>query len=175
MLSKKQVIAGAFYSHYISLAPNIEVHKSIRKNTRNMLKFLLAIPASKRKYRYAVGKWSIQEMLQHIIDTERVFSYRAVTIARRDNTPLPGFDENNWAKSANVNPRKWSELIEEFSALRKSIELLFKNLSEKDLLFKGTTSNYPANALAFGYIITGHAQHHINILKERYLNPKNKS
>jgi uncharacterized damage-inducible protein DinB len=169
MLSKKDAVAAEFYANYISNAPDTGVVKSIQKNTRAFRKFLKDIPAKKRNYAYAEGKWTIGELLQHIIDAERVFAYRAIVFARKDNTPLPSFDENLWAKSAQPIPRKWEDCVDEFKAVRKSTESLFASLRDEDLLFTGTASNHPANALALGYVIAGHVQHHMNIITERYL------
>ncbi len=169
MLSKKDAVAAEFYSNYINNAPDTSVVKSIEKNTKAFRKFLKDIPAKKINYAYAEGKWTVEELLQHIIDAERVFAYRAVTFARKDKTPLPPFDENLWANSAREITRNWEDSVEEFKAVRKSTELLFNSLREEDLLFTGTASNHPMNALALGYIIAGHVQHHMNVITERYL------
>lgn len=169
MPSKKDAIAADFYTNYINNAPDNDVLKGIKKNTKSFRKFLKDIPSKKRNYAYADGKWTIQELLQHIIDGERVFAYRALTIARRDKTPLPPFDENIWAASANELKRYWKDTVEEFKAVRKSTELLFASFREEDLLVTGTANSNPINTLALGYIISGHVQHHINIIKDRYL------
>jgi hypothetical protein len=174
MLSKKEAVAAAFYANYINNAPDTNIVKSIQKNTKAFRRFLKDIPVKKRNYAYAEGKWTIHELLQHIIDAERVFAYRAVTVARRDATPLPSFDENTWAGNANELMRRWEDMAEEFKAVRKSTELLFNSLREEDLLFTGTASNHPINALALGYVIAGHVQHHMNIITERYLKKQKK-
>ena len=90
-------------------------------------------------------------------------------MARLDATPLPGFDENQWAVSANKIQRKWDDLLEEFKMVRASTEMLFEPLGDEELLFTGTASNHPINTLALGYVIAGHLQHHIDIIYERYL------
>ncbi len=172
MLSKNNAVAAEFYANYINCAPDTEVVKSIQKNTKAFRKFLKNIPAKKRNYAYAEGKWTIGELLQHIIDAERVFAYRAITFARKDKTPLPSFDENLWASNAHATTRSWEDSAEEFKAVRKSTESLFASLQEEDLLFTGTASNHPVNALALGYVIAGHVQHHMNIITERYLAKK---
>jgi DinB superfamily len=175
MLSKKDAVAAEFFVNYINCAPDTEVLKSIQKNTKVFRKFLKDIPAKKRKYAYAEGKWTVEELLQHIIDAERVFAYRAVTFARKDKTALPPFDENLWASSARELTRSWKDSLEEFKAVRKSTECLFAGLREEDLLFTGTASNHPLNALALGYVIAGHVQHHMNVITERYLAKKKKA
>jgi hypothetical protein len=172
MLSKKDAVAAEFYANYINSAPDTEVVKGIQKNTKAFRKFLKNIPAKKRNYAYAEGKWTIGQLLQHIIDAERVFGYRAISFARKDKTPLPSFDENLWANSAQAITRRWEDSVEEFKAVRKSTESLFASLREEDLLFTGTASNHPVNALALGYVIAGHVQHHMNIISERYLAKK---
>ena len=169
MCTKKDVIAAGFFLNYINKAADTDVLKSIRLNTKAFHKLLKDIPAKKRKHAYAEGKWTIKESLQHIIDAERVFACRALRTARQDATPMPGFDENNWAIAANKTNRKWNGLVKEFTTVRASTEMFFEDLGKEELLFEGMASNQPINALALGYIIAGHAQHHIDIIKERYL------
>ena len=115
------------------------------------------------------GKWSIKEILQHVIDAERVFAYRSLTFARKDNNTLPSFDEKDYAANSNGNNRAWHELVEEFKALRKSTELLFNSFTKENLNAIGKASDYTITVLALGYIIVGHVAHHINIIRERYL------
>ena len=172
MPTKQEAIAAESFQTYISKADDMEVTKAIRRNTKEFRKLLKSIPAKKRQYAYAPGKWTIQEVLQHIIDAERVFIYRARTFARRDQSQLPGFDENNWAVHANTTKRKWKDLVEEFAIVRAGSELFFESLSDEDLLFKGLANNNPSNALAMGYVVAGHAKHHLLIIKERYLGKK---
>ena len=169
MPSKNDIIAEGPFLNYIGKAADKDVVKSIKESTKAFKKLLKEIPSKKRNYAYAEGKWTIKESLQHIIDAERVFAYRALRMARLDPTPLPGFDENTWAVSANKIHRKWDDLVKEFKTVRASSEILFESLGEAELLFAGTASNLPVNALAMGYVIAGHAQHHIDIINERYL------
>ncbi len=169
MLSKKDAVAGGGFLTYIAKAPDKEVNAAIRSNTKAFIKFLDAIPAKKRKHAYAAGKWTIKELLQHIIDAERVFSYRALRTARLDDTPMPGFDENSWAAAANKTSRKWDALVKEFITLRAATALLFDSLDEAELLFTGMASNLPVTALSLGYVIAGQTLHHFDFIKERYL------
>ncbi|HEX8460874.1 MAG TPA: DinB family protein, partial [Segetibacter sp.] len=115
------------------------------------------------------GKWSLKEMLLHITDTERIFSYRALRIARNDNTPLPGFDEKSFAVAGNADTRSWENLFEEFEAVRRSTDLLLASFTEEQLSLVGTTNNQPTSVGAICFVIYGHILHHINITKERYL------
>ena len=133
-----------------------------------VIKILRNISSDKSSYRYADGKWSVKELLQHVIDAERIFAYRALCIARKDTTPLPGFDENSYAEYSGADKRDWNELIEEFMAVRRSTELLFNSLDEQQLNETGTASGKPVYVLGIGFIIAGHLNHHITILKERY-------
>lgn len=166
---KTKAIAATFYQNYLSKAEDKEINKALKANLKSVEKFLNQIPAGKRTYAYAEGKWTIKQLLQHMIDTERVFAYRALRFARKDATPLPGFDENVWAANATAANRKWSSLVNEFIAVRKTTLAFFEALDKKDLLSEGVASNNPINVLALGYIIAGHANHHMDIIKERYL------
>jgi hypothetical protein len=169
MATKKDVVAAEFFQRYIHLAKEDDVKKAIKKSTKDFKKLLADIPKKKIDYAYAEGKWTIKELLQHIIDAERVFCYRALRFARKDDTPLHSFDENSWAANAQVNNRKWKDLVDEFKALRESTELLFETFNEDQLLSTGTASDHQVNVTAIGFIVAGHLEHHINIIRERYL------
>jgi hypothetical protein len=169
MLTKTQAIAAGGFLTYIAKAADTDIITAIHRNTANFSSLLQQIPADKRNHAYAPGKWTIAELLQHMIDAERVFAYRALRTARMDATPMPGFDENKWADAANTTQRNWNDLVKEFMAVRTASVLLFETLGEPELLFAGTASNLPINALAMGYVMAGHVQHHINIIEERYL------
>jgi hypothetical protein len=118
---------------------------------------------------YAENKWTIKQIIQHCIDTERIFQYRALRLSRKDTTPLPGFDENHYANNIDVTDATFDSLLEEWEIVRLSTSKLYDNIVEDALLFTGTASNIQINALALGFTICGHAIHHINIIKERYL------
>jgi hypothetical protein len=117
---------------------------------------------------YAENKWTIKQILQHCIDAERVFQYRAMRMARRDATPLPGFDENHYADNVDVTHTTIDNLLDEWEIVRLSTTKIFEHLPQDALLFHGTASNSTINPLALGFTICGHAIHHINIIKERY-------
>jgi len=169
MLSQKDAVNAPFYNRYIQLAPDTDVAASIAANTQTVTAFLEQLPAGKWDYAYAPGKWTIAQMLQHIIDAERVFVYRALTFARMDNTPLPAFEEDDWAVSANKAGRKAESIFAEFKLLRASTEAFFHFLNEEELEATGSANNNVCNVLALGYIIAGHAAHHMNVIRERYL------
>ena len=169
MATKKDVVASTFYEGYISLAKTGDPLKAIKKNTKDFKKLLSKIPSKKIDYAYGSDKWTIKETLQHLIDAERVFAYRALRIARKDQTALPSFDQDAWAANAQVDTRNWNDLVKEFQAVRKSTEFLFASFDKGQLLAAGTASGNPINVLGLGFIIAGHAAHHINILEEKYL------
>jgi len=158
-----------WYHGYINKVQEDDLSAAFKNQSAGFLKFLEELPDAKLDYRYADGKWTVKEVLQHIIDAERIFAYRALRFARKDNTPLPGFDENEYAKNAIVSNRNWNEMIAEFSALRKSTELMFASFSSDELESTGIASEKQVYVLGIGFIIVGHAAHHRDIIKERYL------
>jgi hypothetical protein len=169
MATKQDALAAEFYQNYIKLAPDENVLKGLERNTKNFRRLLKRIPRKKVDKAYAEGKWTIKELLQHIIDAERVFAYRAITFARKDKTALPSFDENTWAEQSMAAQRDWKEMIAEFKLLRGSTIKMFASFDDGQLRSIGTASNKEINVLALGYILAGHVEHHINIIKERYL------
>lgn len=124
--------------------------------------------ADKANYAYAEGKWTLKEMLGHIIDTERVFAFRITCFARKEQQPLPGFDEDDYVNNARFAERELEDLIEEFATLRKANLYLFKSLNEEDLNSKGIASGREINVRAILFIVGGHVIHHVGVLKERY-------
>jgi uncharacterized damage-inducible protein DinB len=158
----------AYFEKYIEIVEASSVIEAIDKYAQPLIDFFENIPEEKAAYRYAEGKWSVKEMLQHIIDTERIFGYRALSIARKDTTPLPGFDENNYAKASNADERSLPGLIEELKAVRTSTDLLLKSFTEEYLRQTGITNGHPNTVNAIGYIIFGHILHHKKVLEERY-------
>ena len=172
MVNKKDLTVPDFFTTYTNAVNEKDLQEALQANTRRFRKLLKRIPHKKINYAYAEGKWTIKELLQHIIDAERVFVYRALTFARQDPAQLPGFDENNWAITAKAPKRKWPELIDEFKALRASTELFFASLDDNQLLQTGTASNKVISVAALGFVCAGHVAHHIRIIRERYLGEK---
>lgn len=157
-----------FYHTYVSLVPEDDILEAFSNQTTATLQFLDAIPEDKLDYAYATGKWTVRQVLQHLTDSERIFAYRALCFARKDLTPLPGFDENEYAEAARVAHRDWMDMIEEFQMVRLASEHLFRSLNEEELQRKGMASNAPITVLSLGYIIVGHAMHHQRVMQERY-------
>jgi hypothetical protein len=158
-----------FYHNYINQVPEDDLMTSFKNQTNVFIDFINNIPPDKIDYAYASGKWTIKEMLQHIIDAERVFSYRALRFARKDPTPLPGFDENLFAANAKADTRSWNDLVEEFKIVRNATKWLFGSFDDEQLNASGVSNNQSNYVLAFGYISIGHSLHHRNVIKERYL------
>lgn len=157
------------FNKYIGPVENEDLKTLLPKQEEEIVAFFNSIPEEKRLYKYAEGKWTIKEVLQHIIDSERVFSFRAIVFSRKDPNTFPSFDENNYSNYSNANNRNWHDLMDEFVAVRKSTESLFNSFSEEQLNEIGKASNYEMSVRALGYLIAGHLAHHINIVKERYL------
>lgn len=158
-----------FYANYVSLASETDVVSALQSQIGEMRSLLTDVSAEKENFRYADGKWSIKELLGHIIDGERVFSYRALRISRGDQTPLAPFDENDYVAASNFGAAGFADLIEEFSLLRASNVLLFKNLSDEAWLRRGTASDAIVSVRALAFIMVGHVSHHQNVLRTRYL------
>ena len=160
---------AAYFSRYVDLVADGNIVGTLAAQLDRTLAHLKTISDEDSLKRYADGKWTLKELLQHIIDAERIFSYRALRFARKDPTPLPGFDENLFAANAKADERSWDKLVEELKVVRRSSELLFHSLDKEQLEAAGTSSNSPNYVLAIGYIIIGHAMHHQKIIRERYL------
>ncbi len=158
-----------FYANYVSLVEETDVVSALQNQAGELQNLFAGISAEKENFRYAEGKWSVKELLGHLIDGERVFSYRALRISRGDQTPLAGFDENAYVANSNFGNSSFADLIEEFSLLRAANVLLFKNLSEEAWLRTGTASDAKVSVRALAFIMVGHVRHHTNILRERYL------
>jgi hypothetical protein len=159
----------AYFSRYISKADANSLAEAVTIYAKSLLHFYTGLPEAKADYAYAPGKWTVKEVVQHVIDAERIFSYRVLRIGRKDTTPLPSFDENSYAENSLANNRSLASLKEEFVAVRKSTDLLINSLSEEQLAQEGVSSNLPITANAIGYIVFGHLLHHKEVLEERYL------
>ena len=159
-----------YYGTYIGKTEGFDLKDGIKKSGEHTISFLKSIANDKLEYRYDKGKWTIKEVIQHLMDAERIFAYRALRIARQDQTPLPGFEQNDYVQPSQANERSLDDLIIEFKAIRASTVALFNSFTDKMLLAKGTSSNSPVSVRAIGFIIMGHEIHHCQIIKERYLN-----
>jgi len=155
---------------YIRLMPDDGLLlKHLRDNFIAMKQLILSLPEEKLNYRYAQNKWTIKEILVHIIDDERIYAYRALCFARNDKTELPGFEQDNYALHSRANERSLENILEEYEAVRNATIALFNGLPEDSLLRMGTANNNKATVRAMAYHIAGHELHHMNIIKEKYL------
>ncbi len=168
-MSRPTSSEAGFGQHYIALAQGSSAKEVVNNHAANILQFYTNLPAEKKDFAYAEGKWTITELLQHLIDAERVFTYRAMRFARKDATPLAGFDENDYAANSNAAARDFDELKQEFTAVRRATDIFVSSLNDEQLQQGGTSNNKFITANALAFIIYGHLLHHINIIKERYL------
>ena len=157
-----------YFKKYIDLVPDEELLTGFASQAAVIQNLLNSISEEKSNYAYAPDKWTLKDLLQHIIDTERIFCYRALCFARKETINLPGFDENNYAASTASNKRSWQNLSEEFTAVRRATELLFKSFSADELFSMGVANNIPTSVASMGFITLGHVYHHKKIIEERY-------
>ena len=159
-----------FYQRYINLVPddgNLLIHlEDIFSETEELIS---PLSDEKMNFRYAPGKWTIRDMLVHLSDTERIFIYRALRFSRGDETPLPGFEESEYAQHAHANDREKEDILLEYSLVRESSIAFIESLTDEDLNRKGTANGYPVTVRLIVNLIYGHHKHHLNILRERYL------
>lgn len=160
----------AFYQKYVEFVKEMDVTDALRYAGRAIQELVFSIPGQKSTYRYADGKWTINEVLNHMMDAERVFAYRALRFSRNDQTPLAAFDENAYAAEANAQGRPLHQLAREMQWLRETTIDLYASFTPEMLRREGTASNQRISVLSLGYIIAGHDLHHRKILLERYLN-----
>lgn len=158
-----------YYGTYIEKVGDADLIEELEISVHRLIRFIQDIPMDKFDYRYAEGKWTIKDILQHLIDAERVFSYRALRFGRNDKTPLASFDENVCVDAANANRRSIQDLLTELAVVRQSTLSLFKSFSEEELLRIGTASDNAMSVRALGFVIIGHQNHHQMVFRERYL------
>lgn len=157
-----------FYQNYISLVPDGHIIDILKQQQYTIHQFFKDIPDHKWDYRYAPDKWSIKQVLLHLIDTERVMAYRALRIGRGDQTELPGFEQNDFANYAAVDHLSKNDLLEEYRCVRQSTIRMFEHFEPAVFKNMGTASHAPVSTLALAYIIAGHELHHIRVLRSRY-------
>jgi uncharacterized damage-inducible protein DinB len=160
---------GTFYAYLAQIDPQYPLLEELEIALHRFIHFVREIPMDKFDFRYAEGKWTIKDIIQHIIDAERVFAYRAMRIARNDQTALPGFDEDFYVTNANANSRSIQDLLTEFSMVRHATIYLFKSFSPDSLERIGIASDNPISVRALGFIIIGHQNHHQTVFQQRYL------
>jgi uncharacterized damage-inducible protein DinB len=157
-----------YFQKYIDQVPDEDLLAGFDRQAAQVKELLGSITEQKSTYAYAPEKWTLKDLLQHVIDTERIFCFRALCFARNETFSLPGFDENSYAANTHANERTWQSLTAEFLAVRAATELLFKSFDEEELSRMGTANNIPTSTLSMGFISLGHFAHHKKIIEERY-------
>ncbi len=157
-----------FYKNYVDQVDEENLKQAFHNQQKKIEAFLQSVNEDKAGNAYAPGKWTLKELLQHVIDTERIFCYRALCFARKETTSLPSFDENLYADNSNANIRTWQSLSMEFLNVRRSSEDLFASFSDIVLHQKGIANNNTCSVLSLGFIIVGHINHHIKVAEEKY-------
>ncbi|OEJ99392.1 hypothetical protein A8C32_04535 [Flavivirga aquatica] len=159
-----------YYSRYIDLvSKDIELVNGFREDSNMVLEFFESITNEKLDYSYASGKWTIKEVFQHLIDTERIFQYRCFRISRHDKTSIAGFEQDDYINPSQAQNKSIEALVEEFKAVRQSFIVLLNSLKNEDLKFIGNANGSGLSARAAAFIILGHSIWHIKVIKERYL------
>ena len=158
----------SYYHRYISLVPEEDVLIALDQQLSETLILLRSLSEQHGTFRYEPDKWSVKEVLGHLIDTERIMSYRALRIARNDRTPIPGFEQDDYVRNGDFDKRSVSNLAREFEQVRRSTISLFRNLEPEAWERKGIANNVEISVRALAYVIAGHELHHKAILKDRY-------
>lgn len=160
---------AAFYRPYVERCPGEDLFAALRSSSDENRALFERITPELADLRYAPGKWTIKEVIQHWIDTERIFAYRALRFARNDRTSLPGFDENAYVEQASTATRRSEDLFKEATVVREATIQLYQSFDETMLMRVGTANDNPFSVRALGWIIAGHNLHHARIINERYL------
>ncbi|MGN6568064.1 MAG: DinB family protein [Flavipsychrobacter sp.] len=160
---------AAYALNYISLVPDERVLYHLWQNNNALNELIAAQPEEKLNKGYAAGKWTLKELIVHVADTERIFAYRALCIARGEQGMLPGFDENAYSAASNAQSRSIENIMAEYNSVRQASMALLAGLADEVFLNIGNANNVPVSVRALAYQIAGHEMHHMNIIKERYL------
>ncbi len=159
---------AVYYHGYVAAAPDGDLARSLREQASQIVQRLERVPAEREGYRYADGKWSVREVVGHMSDTERVFSYRLLAFARGDSAELPGMDQEVYIAGSRFDERPLASIAAEFAAVRAATLALVESLRPEDTDRVGVASGYPVSVRALAWIIAGHAQHHLDVLRDRY-------
>ncbi|HEX8141079.1 MAG TPA: DinB family protein [Pyrinomonadaceae bacterium] len=159
----------AYYGRYVSLVPDGDILTILKDQMDETISLLRSIPESQGGFRYATGKWSMKELIGHVIDTERIFAYRALRFARNDKTPLPGYEQDDYIRNASFDNHALGELTSEFESVRRSSIFLLKHLDREAWMRTGMANDSEVSVRALAYIIAGHELHHREILRKKYL------
>ena len=157
------------FSEYVTLVPEGDIIETLEQQIESSLSLLRTISPDKANFRYTPDKWSVKQLLGHMIDAERIISYRALCFARNDQTPLPGYEQNDYVRNADFDSRNLAEMAEEFATVRRATIQLFRPLNETEWLRHGKANENDVSVRALAYIIAGHELHHMGVLRSRYL------
>jgi uncharacterized damage-inducible protein DinB len=160
---------ASYYEKYVSLVPDANVVETLERQIEDTLALLRAVPEERGGHAYEAGKWSIKQVVGHIIDAERIFAYRALAIARGEKQPLPGMDQEEYMAGVDFDARTLADLLDEFAHLRSANVHMLRGLDADAWARRGVASNNEVTVRALTYIIAGHEAHHVRILRERYL------
>ena len=158
-----------YFGRYISLVPEGDITTTLDTQLEGTLALLRRLPESKGSFRYAPDKWSIKELVGHLTDTERIFAMRALRFSRNDQTPLPGFDENDYVRNSSFGDYALADLAKGFDSVRRSTVFLFKHMTDEASQRRGKANDAEVSVRALAYIAAGHELHHLSVLKTRYL------
>jgi uncharacterized damage-inducible protein DinB len=162
---------ASYYATYVSATEGDDLPMLLTTQQRETAALLAGLSEAQAAFRYAPGKWTVREVIGHVSDTERIFAYRLLRIARGDQTPLPGFDENPYVAAAGFERRPLAEVAAEFASVRQATLTLLGGLDDTALARRGTASDKTISARALAWIIAGHERHHLDVIRERYLKP----
>ena len=159
----------AYFQYYTGLVAENDLLEALKNSLKKNMEFYRSIPTNKENWAYAEGKWTIKQVLSHIIDTERIFAYRALRFSRMDSTELAGYDENWYADHVNHQEMPLAQFIEEYESVRKATLSLYQNMTDEMLDFKGRSNKMETTPRALGFMIVGHNAHHNQVIKTTYL------
>ena len=160
---------ASYYARYIERIPDGDIAAELRRQHGEVMNFFQELGAERAKFRYAPEKWSMQGVLGHVLDAERIFSYRMLCIARGETNSLPGFDEDSYAATAKYDRYSFESMVEQFDLCRRALLLLSESLQEDDWLRRGRANDVDVTVRALAWMMAGHAAHHLGVLRERYL------
>lgn len=159
---------AAYYEKYVALVPGNDVVGSLETQHARTLQLLAGRSEGDGSFRYAADKWTVKDVLGHIADSERIFGYRALRIARADQTPLPGFEQDDYVRTGGFSDRALASLLDEFSSVRSATLALFRSLHQHAWVRRGVANQNEISVRALAFVIAGHELHHTKILEERY-------
>ena len=160
---------ASYYEKYVSLVPDAGLVETLERQGAETLALLRGVTEERAGHRYGEGKWSVKQVVGHIVDVERIFAYRALAIARGERQPLPGMDQDEYMAGADFDSRTLADILDEFEAVRRANVLMLRGLKPEAWSRRGTASDNEVTVRALAYILAGHEAHHVRILRERYL------